>query len=56
MNTHCQDIHNLVNIPYFTSSEVGRTCNTSPYQGALIIDCFWSTICCCTVQYRNIFW
>lgn len=56
MNTHCQDIHSLVSIPYFTSSEVGRTWKTSPYQGTLIIDCFGNTICCCTIHHRNIFW
>ena len=56
MNTHCQSIHNLASVPNFTSSEVGRTWHTSPYQGALVIDCFRSKIYYCTLHHRNIFW
>jgi len=56
MNTHRQDIQNIVSIPYFKSSEVGRTWNTRPYQGAIVIDSFGSTICWCSIHHRNIFW
>lgn len=56
MNKHREDIQNIGSIHYFTSSEVRRSWNTSPYQGALLIDSFGSTICWYTVHLRNIFW